>query len=216
MVEINKSYTFTTVDDSGKEVKVGLSDLFAGRRQLIIYHFMFDPSWEAGCVGCCLIGDSIHALEHLNSRDTTLVCVSRAPIEKLIAFKKRMGWTFPWVSSYGTDFNYDFHVTQDSAVTPVEYNYRGEAEMEKRGASFAAKGEQPGLSCFIKGDGKDIGEVGKIYHTYSAYARGLERTSGYFGWLDFTLLGRQDAEGSGPPAKARRDEYTPEQLKGTA
>ncbi len=215
MVEVKKPYSFTVLDTSGNEVGVGLSDLFAGRRQLIVYHFMFDPSWDVGCVGCSLTGDSIGAVEHINARDTTLVCVSRAPIAKIEAFKKRMGWTFPWVSSYGSDFNYDFHATQDAAVAPVEYNFRDEAELEKRGQKYSATGEQPGVSCFIKGGAKEIGEPGKMYHTYSGYARALEKTSGYFGWMDMTLLGRQD-EKNAPPVSARRDEYSPEELMGTA
>jgi predicted dithiol-disulfide oxidoreductase (DUF899 family) len=214
MVEITKDYVFTTLDKSDKEISVGLSELFAGRRQLIIYHFMFDPSWDAGCPSCSLAGDSFNALEHLNSRDTTLVCVSRAPIAKIAAYKKRMGWTFPWVSSYGTDFNYDFHVTLNGDITPVEYNYRNEEQLKERGLIYATKGEQPGYSCFVKGNGKDIGELGKIYHTYSCYARSVEKAVGFFGLLDITLLGRGD-KGNTLPVPTRRDEYTPEMLKGT-
>jgi predicted dithiol-disulfide oxidoreductase (DUF899 family) len=211
IVEISKDYRFTTLDASGKEISASLSDLFAGRRQLIIYHFMFEPASDAGCVGCSHMGDHLIALEHMHARDTTIVCVSRAPIEKLAAYQKRMGWTFPWYSSYGTDFNYDFHVTMDPAVAPVEYNYRSEAQLKERGLAYNIKGEQPGISCFFKGGANGIGEAGKIYHTYSAYARGLERHD-FLGWMDLTKLGRQDKSAK----DARKDEYTPDDLKGSA
>jgi len=207
IVEITKSYTFTTSDST----TATLSDLFAHRRQLVIKHFMFDPSWDAGCQSCSMSADFLVALEHLNSRDTTLVVVSRAPIDKINAYKKRLGWTFPWVSSYGSDFNYDFHVTQDPKVAPVEYNFRSEEELKKRGLSYSTTGEQPGISCFIKG-GKGVGDEGKVYHTYSAYARGLEN-SDVMSMLDLTYLGRQ--EKGMQPASARRDEYTEEELRGS-
>lgn len=213
MVEMTKAYTFTGLDDSGKEISVSFSDLFDGRRQLIMKHFMFAPEWDAGCPSCSLGADNIVALEHLHSRDTTFVSISRAPIQKITAYKERMGWTFPWFSSYGSDFNYDFHVTQDPQVSPVQYNYRSEEELKNKGLSYATTGEQPGMSCFFKGDGKGKGEEGKVYHTYSTFARGMENTD-IFGLLDMTLLGRQ---GDGPaPATKRKDEFTPEELKGSA
>ncbi|KAA8642794.1 DUF899 domain-containing protein [Aspergillus tanneri] len=211
IVEVTKSYSFSIIcPKDGQRHDIGLSDLFFGRRQLIIYHFMFDPSWEAGCSGCTLMGDSFPPLEHLHSRSTSVVAVSRAPIEKIEKYKKRMGWTFPWVSSYGSDFNYDMHTTQDEAIRPVEYNYKAKDELP----DFLTKGEQPGSSVFYRGDGK-IGEVGKIYHTYSTYARGGEHLINTFGWLDMTPLGRQDGE-SGHPGLGflRKDEYSQEELKG--
>ena len=212
IVEVEKPYLFTSLDTSGKEVTLSMPDLFEGRRQLIIYHFMFDPADEAGCVGCSLTGDYLGPLEHLNASDTTIACVSRAPIAKIEAYKKRMCWKFPWVSSHGSDFNYDFHATHDSDITPLSVNFRTEQELKEQGKSVDCKGETHGLSCFIQGNGTDAGEKGKVYHTYSGYARSVEPVNGYFGWLDFTLLGRQDGKKVNPPAFARRDEYTAEEL----
>src|SRR6266545_1428625 len=117
MVEIEKEYVF-----AGPAGQVSLRDLFEGRRQLLIYHFMFDPSWEEGCPSCSFVIDNLGHLSHLHARNTSWAAISRAPIEALEAYKRRMGWTIPWYSSYGTDFNHDFHVTLDPAVTPVEYN----------------------------------------------------------------------------------------------
>ena len=203
IVEVTKPYSFTRMTpDGGKEESVGLPDLFEGRQQLLIYHFMFDPSWEAGCSHCSLVGDSIPPLEHLNQHATSFVVVSRAPIEKIMAYKKRMGWDFPWVSSAGSDFNYDFCATQDESIRPVEYNFKGKNDLEKTGMPFFTKGEQPGQSCFIRG-GNGIGEEGKIYHTYSTYSRGLEMLVNTYVWLDMTLLGRQDDKYQ----YRRKDEY---------
>ena len=103
-----------------------------GRRQLIVYHFMFDPSWDEGCPSCSFLVDNIGHLAHLHARDTSLALVSRAPLAKIEAFKRRMGWTVPWYSSFGSDFNYDFHVTMDENVAPVEYNYRDKARARER------------------------------------------------------------------------------------
>ncbi|PGH23154.1 hypothetical protein AJ80_02786 [Polytolypa hystricis UAMH7299] len=213
MVEVTKPYTFTGINgDTAKEQTLTLSDLFSGRRQLIIYHFMFDPSWEAGCSNCSLMGDSIPPLHHLHTRSTSFVAVSRAPIEKINAYKERMGWTsFPWVSSYNSDFNYDMHVTGDQAVRPVEYNFKNKEELERVGQGFFSRGEQPGTSVFYRGDGK-VGEKGKIYHTYSTYTRGGEHLINTLSWLDMTPLGRQDGETG--LRFGQRDEYTEEELKG--
>lgn len=211
LVEITKEYVFTTLDSHKQETQITLSELFEHRRQLIIKHFMFDPSWDAGCTSCSMSADYLVALEHLHSRDTSLVVVSRAPIQKIEAYKQRMGWVFPWVSSFGSDFNYDFHVTLDSGVAPVEYNFRSEAELLSRGLTYSTKGEQPGISCFIRG-GKGIGVEAKVYHTYSAYARGLEIDE-TISMLDLTYLGRQEIDSQ--PANKRRDEYIEEELKGT-
>ena len=212
LVEIKKSYTFTALDSARAETSVSFLDLFEHRRQLIVKHIMFDPSWDAACKSCSMGLDYLNSLEHLWSRDTSVVCVSRAPIQKIEACKKRMGWTFPWVSSYGSDFNYDFHVTLDANVSPVQYNFRDEAELVARGLTYSTTGEQPGLSCFIRG-GRGVGEEGKVYHTYSTYARGMDRDIETVGMLDLTFLGRQQKDMQ--PADKRRDEYTDEELKGS-
>jgi predicted dithiol-disulfide oxidoreductase (DUF899 family) len=186
MVEIQKNYVF-----EGPEGKVGLSDLFHGRRQLIVGHFMFDPSWEDGCPSCSAGADEVSdgLLEHLHARDTTFVYVSRAPLEKLERYKARKGWTFPWYSSYGSDFNYDFHVTHDESVAPIEYNYRTKAEHEQAGTGYYVAGEQPiespGTSFFLR-DGD------RVFHTYSMFARGAEMLGGSYYFLDLTALGRQE------------------------
>jgi predicted dithiol-disulfide oxidoreductase (DUF899 family) len=186
MVEIEKDYVFI-----GPEGEASLLDLFDGRRQLIVGHFMFDPSWDEGCSSCSAGADEISngLLEHLRARDTSLVEVSRAPLEKIERYKASRGWTFPWYSSYGSDFNYDFHVTLDESVTPVEYNYRTKAEHEQEGTSYYVEGEQPieapGSSYFLR-DGD------RVFHTYSTYARGAEMTGGSYYFLDLTALGRQE------------------------
>jgi predicted dithiol-disulfide oxidoreductase (DUF899 family) len=184
MVRIEKDYVFEGPDGSAR-----LLDLFDGRRQLIVQHFMFDPSWEDGCPSCSAAADEISAglLEHLHARDTTLAVVSRAPIEKIERYKARKGWTFPWYSSNGTDFNYDFHVTLDESVAPVEYNFRDKEELEQAGMGWLADGssEQPGYSVFLR-DGD------QIFHTYSMYARGTESLGGSYYFLDLTALGRQE------------------------
>jgi predicted dithiol-disulfide oxidoreductase (DUF899 family) len=184
MVRIEKDYVFEGPDGSAR-----LLDLFDGRRQLIVQHFMFDPSWEDGCPSCSAAADEISAglLEHLHARDTTLAVVSRAPIERIERYKARKGWTFPWYSSNGTDFNYDFHVTLDESVAPVEYNFRDREELEQAGMGWLADGssEQPGYSVFLR-DGD------QIFHTYSMYARGTESLGGSYYFLDLTALGRQE------------------------
>jgi predicted dithiol-disulfide oxidoreductase (DUF899 family) len=186
MVEITKDYRF-----DGPDGAVSLLDLFEGRRQLIVGHFMFDPSWEDGCPSCTAGADEVSQglLDHLHARDTTLAYVSRAPLDKLERYKARKGWTFPWYSSYGSDFNYDFHVTLDESVAPVEYNYRTPAEHEQAGTAYYVAGAQPieapGSSYFLR-DGN------RVFHTYSAYARGAEMTGGSYYFLDLTALGRQE------------------------
>jgi predicted dithiol-disulfide oxidoreductase (DUF899 family) len=187
MVEIDKPYAFET--PTGDK---SLLDLFEGRSQLIVYHFMFGPDWEEGCPNCSLLVDNIGHLAHLHSRDTTLTVVSRAPLEKIEPFKKRMGWSFPWYSSSGSDFNYDFHATFDESVTPIDYNYRTRAEHEQAGSDYYLGAEQPfelhGLSVFLR-DGS------RVFHTYSTYARGPETLIGTYHYLDLTPLGRQEEEG---------------------
>jgi predicted dithiol-disulfide oxidoreductase (DUF899 family) len=186
MIRIEKEYVF-----EGPDLKASLLDLFDGRRQLIVGHFMFDPSWDKGCPSCSAGADEISGglLKHLHARDTTFVYVSRAPLGKIEAYEASKGWTFPWYSSYGSDFNYDFHVTLDESVVPIEYNYRTKAEHEQAGTSHYVEGEQPieapGRSCFLR-------EGDSVFHTYSVYARGLETVGGSYYFLDETALGRQE------------------------
>jgi predicted dithiol-disulfide oxidoreductase (DUF899 family) len=186
MVEIEKDYTF-----AGPDGTVGLVDLFEGRPQLIIYHFMFDPEWEDGCPSCTAGTNELSPgfLEHLHTRDTTYAMVSRAPRPKLERWKAKQGWEhLPWYSSFGTDFNYDFGVTVDESVTPAAYNFRTRAQYEAMGSDFFDADqpfEMPGRSCFLHVDGR-------VFHTYSQYARGLESTGGSYYFLDLTALGRQE------------------------
>ena len=171
MVEIEKDYVF-----EGPAGPARLLDLFEGRRQLIIYHFMFDPDWDEGCPSCSFVVDNIGHLAHLDARDTTLVLVSRARIFQIDAYKARMRWTLPWFSANGSEFNYDFHATIDEALMPAEYNYRDAAGF---------KGEGHGVSVFLRnGD--------RVFHTYSTYARGAEVLLGSYNYLDLTPFGRQE------------------------
>jgi predicted dithiol-disulfide oxidoreductase (DUF899 family) len=178
MVEIDKEYIF-----EGPDGKAILLDLFEGRRQLIVYHFMFHRDKGEGCEGCSFLVDNIGHLAHLHARDTTLVLVSRAPLAEIESFRKRMGWTIPWYSSFGSDFNYDYHATTDEAVAPVEYNYRDKATLEKLGHNYHIKGEQPGISVFLH-DGD------RVFHTYSTYGRGMDMVLTTYHYLDLTPFGR--------------------------
>jgi predicted dithiol-disulfide oxidoreductase (DUF899 family) len=185
MVEIEKDYVF-----DGPNRKVRLIDMFEGRKQLIIYHFMFDPEWEEGCPSCTAGTQevSLGFLEHLRIRDTSYAMVSRAPIDKLEQWKAKQGWDhIPWYSSYRTDFNYDFRVTIDPTRGQDTYNFRTLAEWEEMGKPFETDGpaELPGRSCFLHVDDR-------VFHTYSQYARGLESTGGSYYFLDLTALGRQE------------------------
>jgi predicted dithiol-disulfide oxidoreductase (DUF899 family) len=179
MVEIEKDYVF-----EGPGGKASLLDLFEGRRQLIVDHYMFEPEWEDGCPSCAGRVDQYGNLAHLHARDTTMAVVSRVPIEKIERWKHKNGWTFPWYSSYGSDFNYDFHVTLDERVAPVEYNYRDKAELERAGFTDP-RGELHGTSAFLR-DGE------RVFHTYSTYGRGTEQVGGTHYYLDMTALGRQE------------------------
>ncbi|MFF0311128.1 DUF899 domain-containing protein [Streptosporangium sp. NPDC004379] len=184
-VTVDKDYRFR-----GPSGEVGLPDLFEGRRQLIVYHFMFDPAWDEGCTSCSFLTDNIGHLAHLHGAGTTLALVSRAPYEKIEPFRERMGWDVPWYSSHGGDFNYDFHVTNDEAVAPVEYNYYDREALERRGLTPFLKGEAHGVSVFVRADGGEGGD-GAVLHTYSSYGRGLDLLLGTYNYLDLTPLGRQ-------------------------
>jgi predicted dithiol-disulfide oxidoreductase (DUF899 family) len=180
-VKIEKNYVF-----EGPDARVSLLDLFEGRTQLIVQHFMFDPAWEEGCPVCSLQADSVGPLAHLHARNTTFAAVSRAPISKIEPFRQRMGWSFPWYSSHGSDFNYDFHVTLDESVAPIEYNYRTAQELIDRGESFSARpGEKGAISVFFR-DGDTV------LHTWSGYGAVTDLLSGNDIRLDLTPLGRQD------------------------
>jgi predicted dithiol-disulfide oxidoreductase (DUF899 family) len=190
-VKVDKDYVFDT--PTGKKT---LADLFDGRSQLIVYHFMLGPDWEAGCPGCSFVADHLDGtLPHLNHHDVTLVAVSRAPIEKVEAYKKRMGWGFPWVSSFASDFNFDYHVSfskDQLAGEKVFYNF---TSMD----SSDGNDELPGLSAFYKD------EAGTVFHTYSSYARGLEELLGTLMILDRASKGRN--ESSTMSFVRRHDEY---------
>jgi predicted dithiol-disulfide oxidoreductase (DUF899 family) len=185
VTEVTKHYTFT-----GPGGQVSLPALFGGRRQLITYHFMWRheqsgfPDEDQGCPTCSFLADSIGHLSHLHACDTTLVLVSRAPIASIERFRKRMGWAVPWYSSYGSDFNYDFHASFDEDKAPLEYNYK-DKETLKREAPYIRSGtDGPGVSVFLR-------EGDRVFHTYSAYERGLDSLLGTYRWLDLTPLGRQ-------------------------
>ena len=199
-VRIDKEYRFETDEGSAS-----LADLFRGRSQLLIYHFMFGPDYTAGCPSCSAIADGFNgSVVHLANHDVTLAAVSRAPIAKLQAFKRRMGWSFPWASSFGSDFNYDFQAayTEEQQRSGVaDYNFRPEGfgpslEAGKEGpvAELAATvgtdaatymREAPGMSAFALEDGV-------VYHTYSTYARGLDGLWGMYQWLDRAPRGRNE------------------------
>jgi predicted dithiol-disulfide oxidoreductase (DUF899 family) len=196
-VRIEKEYRFET--DEGK---ASLPDLFRGRSQLLIYHFMFGPDYKAGCPSCSAIADGFNGIAvHLANHDVMLSAVSRAPLQKLQAFKQRMGWTFPWASSSGGDFNADFNVgfTEQQQREGIDYNFRREGAWQSPGpgapvvqiaatagtdaATFTR--ERPGMSAFVLEDGV-------VYHTYSTYARGLDGLWGMYQWLDRAPKGRNE------------------------
>ena len=202
MVEMIKEYRF-----DGPSGPATLGDLFQGRRQLIVYHFMFHRDRGEGCPGCSHLVDNVPHLSHLHARSTTLVLVSRASWQELEPFRRRMGWTLPWYGSLGSDFNYDFHATTDEAVAPVEYNYRTRAELVELGQEYHAEGEQPGASVFLR-DGD------RIFHSYSTYGRGLDSLLNVYNWLDLTPFGRGegwdgmiDLDGQGQNWLRHHDRY---------
>jgi predicted dithiol-disulfide oxidoreductase (DUF899 family) len=177
-VKVEERYAFDT--PAGKRT---LSELFEGRSQLVVYHFMFGPDWEQACKSCSFWADNFNGVVvHLNHRDVTLVAASRAPLDKIEAFRKRMGWSFKWVSSFGDEFNNDFHVSfasEELAKGEVYYNY---------GMTKFPSDEAPGISVFYK-DGD-----GQVFHTYSCYARGLDMLNGAYHYLDLVPKGRDEEE----------------------
>jgi predicted dithiol-disulfide oxidoreductase (DUF899 family) len=214
-VRIDKQYRFGTDDGSAT-----LKGLFQGRSQLLVYHFMFGPDYKAGCPSCSMIADGFNGFTvHLANHDVMLWAVSRAPLAKLQAYKQRLGWTFPWASSHGSDFNSDFNVwftEEQQRKGTVEYNYRREPALESRagqegggegpGAKFAAMcgtdvatfiRDRPGMSAFVIEDGV-------VYHTYSTFARGLDGIWGMYPWLDRAPKGRNE---TGGVWWRRHDEY---------
>jgi predicted dithiol-disulfide oxidoreductase (DUF899 family) len=197
-VRVDKEYRFETEQGSAS-----LEDLFRGRSQLLVYHFMFGPDYEAGCPSCSAIADGFNGIAvHLANHDVMLTTVSRAPLPKLVAFKQRMGWTFPWASAHDTDFNADFNVfftEKQQRQDGIEYNYRREPLLTFRGSEAPVSGiaaqagtdlatytrERPGLSAFAMEDGV-------VYHTYSAYSRGVDSLWGMYQWLDRAPKGRNE------------------------
>jgi predicted dithiol-disulfide oxidoreductase (DUF899 family) len=183
MVRVEKDYAFT-----GPDGPVKLIDLFEGRNQLIVYHFMWLYDKNLGCPSCSSFMDQIGNLTQLNIRDATFVCTSNAEFADIEAFKTRMGWDFPWYSSLGSDFNYDFHVTFDESKAPFEYNFADRATLEAKGMPVG-EWEQPfdlhGMSVFLR-----VGD--EVFHTYSAYARGTDNLAYVGPFLDLTALGRQE------------------------
>lgn len=189
---VEKDYRFRTPDGEKR-----LADLFGGRSQLVVYHFMFHPDWDEACKSCSFWADNFDRIvEHLKHRDVTLIAVSRAPLDKLAAFRDRMGWRFDWVSSEGSDFNYDFDVSftpEEMAAGEVHYNFSR--------TSFPAP-EAPGISVFAKGDD------GAVYRTYSTYARGLDMLNAAYHYLDLVPKGRDEQGDPYPMAWLRlRDAY---------
>src|SRR5450755_5122038 len=187
MVRIEQDYVF-----EGPAGTTRLVDMFEGSRQLVVQHFMFDPTWDRGCSFCSASARWISPglLRNLRARETNFAAVSRATLSQIEAYKSANGWTFPWYSSYGSDFNYDFHATLDETVAPLEYNYKNKAELEAVGSVMLPDEsgepvEAPGLSFFLR-DGE------AVFHTYSTYSRGTEMIGGAYFFLDLTALGRQE------------------------
>jgi predicted dithiol-disulfide oxidoreductase (DUF899 family) len=177
MVALDKEYVF-----EGADGKVGLSDMFGGHSQLIVQHVMFGPDWDDVCGGCAAGMDELAPgmLRHLGSRDTAFAVVARAPFAKIAATKASRGWVADWYSSFGSDFNHDFHVTLDRSVAPVEYNYRADD-----GDLGTEPTELPGMSCFLR-DGDTV------FHTYSTFARGTDQLGSAYSMLDLTAFGRSE------------------------
>ena len=191
--KVEKEYVF-----EGEKGKVTLAELFEGNSQLVVYHFMFGPDWKEGCHGCSFTADHIDGPnQHLRHHDVTLICISQAPYSKLAEYKKRMGWRFPWVSSEGSDFNYDYGVS----FTPEHIERGGNYNF---GTARFGSEEAPGISVFYRD------EAGNIFHTYSCYSRGLDMMNAAYHYLDLTPLGRHEEGLPYPMDWVRlRDQYQP-------
>ena len=191
-VKLEKAYTF-----EGSNGQVTLSNLFGDQSQLIVQHFMFDPEWDEGCKSCSFMADHMDpSVVHIAHRDTAFAAVSKAPLEKLLAYKERMQWSFNWVSSCNSDFNHDFHVSfsdEELENETCQYNFQ-------EGVSFPAR-EAPGISVFAKDDS------GNVYHTYSVYGRGLEKVMTAYDLLDMVPKGRDEMTGEGMVWLRRKDAY---------
>lgn len=196
MVKLTKPYTF-----EGPDGKVPFTDLFKGQQQLIVYHFMFDPESEKGCPGCTGFVNAMGDISGLEKRRSTFALISRAPYPKLAGYAKAQGWDRAWYSSFGSDFNYDFHTTIDSDRVPAEYNYKDEAELR---ALFKEEGpmkfEAHAFSVFFR-----IGE--DVFHSYSCYARGVETLTSFYPMLDRTPFGRQEDWEDSPEGWPQRPTY---------
>jgi predicted dithiol-disulfide oxidoreductase (DUF899 family) len=183
-VRVEEDYRFVT-----EEGDASLGDLFGKRSQMLVYHFMLGPDWGEGCPSCSAVADGFAgSVPHLENHDVAFVVVSRAPLDEILAYKRRMGWDFRWVSSSGSRFNYDYHVTIDPAQAPVAYNYKDQAQLEDENVAWRNwSGEQPGMSAFAR-EGDDV------FHTYSAYSRGLDSLWTMWQWLDRAPLGRNEGD----------------------
>jgi predicted dithiol-disulfide oxidoreductase (DUF899 family) len=194
-VRLEKEYVFEGIDGP-----VTMAELFDGRRQLIVYHFMFAPEWDEGCTGCSFLSDQVDgARQHFEHKNISWVAVSRAPIEKLEAYRQRMGWNFRWVSSGASDFNFDFHVsfTESQRRSGIFHNFARQPDPEID--------ELPGASVFV------LGEDGTIYHSYSSYARGNETTLPAYGWIDMVPDGRDEQEGGNLGDWVKRHDRYPDE-----
>lgn len=194
MVKLEKEYRFT-----GPAGEVSLLELFEGKTQLVVYHFMFDPAWDEGCDGCTGYVQALGDLTMLGERNTSFTLISRAPLEKLERYKVQKGWPWRWYSSFGSDFNYDFHATLDESKAPIEYNYKNKEELMKDGG-HEPSGEAHGHSVFFR-----LGD--DIFHTYSAFARGMESFTDSYALLDITPYGRQEDFEDSPPGWPQKPTY---------
>lgn len=185
MVKVEKQYEF-----KGPEGPKTLKDLFDGCRQLVVYHFMFDPGWDKGCGGCTSFVDALGDMSLLQERDTNFVLISRAPLEKLEAYKQERHWDWPWYSSFGSDFNYDYQASSDPNIRPMEYNYRPTDSTR----------EGHGVSIFFR-----LGD--DVFHTYSSYARGVEDITDSYRMLDLTPYGRQEDFEDSPEGWPQKPTY---------
>lgn len=195
MVKVEKEYRFATAD--GEKT---LLDLFEGRTQLIVYHFMFEPDWEEGCAGCTGFVDALGDLSSLAEKDVTFLLASRAPLSKLLSYKEKRGWDTEWVSTVGMDFNVDLGVTLDPAQPPLSYNYKSGEELEKAVGKMEKPTDWHGISVFFR-----IGD--EVFHTYSSYGRGCENLTNSYELLDITPYGRQEDFEDSPAGWPQKPTY---------